>query len=123
MPELTTLEFMETARRLLAMRTTDERERGLLADFLTDLEREVTRLRGYPRNRFRVVVRVEADTWQIATRELQDVAAHVEEHGASCSSVMGGANRSHVVDISELPEITPERHAEALAAYMAKKAP
>lgn len=123
MAELTTLEFMETARRLLAGRTTDELDRAVVGDFLDDLEREVTRLRGYPRNRFRLVVRVEAETWDLAVNELGWVAEHVAEHGPECKSVTGGGNRSHIVDVSELPEVTPERHAADLIAWRKVRKP
>lgn len=97
----------------------------------TDAERaaitlaaEVRRLAGAdkpkpPRRAAEIDVRVGANNWDDAVRELKWTVEHVEDHGPSCQSVSGGPSGNHIVTVYQDPTMTHERYFEELDKYLA----
>lgn len=72
-----------------------------------------------PRRAFELTIRVSADTWEDAVRELRSFTEHIEEHGPECEMI----SASGYVHIDHDPERTHDRYLADLAAWMtAKKA-
>ena len=72
-----------------------------------------------PHRRFEVTITVSADSWEDASRVIEDLLPHIVDHGPRCNSVSGGYSAGASVDIREDPEMTHERWWEAMEAYLA----
>lgn len=88
------------------------------------LAAEVRRLAGAdkpkpPRRAAEIDVRVGANNWDDAVRELKWTVEHVEDHGPSCQSVSGGPSGNHIVTVYQDPTMTHERYFEELDKYLA----
>lgn len=95
-----------------------------MADLVRTLAAEVRRLAGAdkpkpPRRAAEIDVRVGANNWDDAVRELKWTVEHVEDHGPSCQSVSGGPSGNHIVTVYQDPTMTHERYFEELDKYLA----
>lgn len=91
---------------------------------IATLAAEVRRLAGAdkpkpPRRAAEIDVRVGANNWDDAVRELKWTVEHVEDHGPSCQSVSGGPSGNHIVTVYQDPTMTHERYFEELDKYLA----
>jgi hypothetical protein len=72
-----------------------------------------------PHRRFEVVLRIGADEWNGVLREVDWIRREIEEHGPTCTSVSGGPDSNHIVEIAERPEMTHDRYFEELETHLA----
>lgn len=76
-----------------------------------------------PKRAYELVLRIGGDTWEGVVHQLMFCANHVQEHGPTCRSVMGGPGDNHSIEIEHSPDMTHERyHAELLRYLDAAKA-
>lgn len=70
-----------------------------------------------PHRRFEVTVRVSADSWEDAKRELDDVLAHVQRRGLE-SHAAGETNAAHFISVVEDESVTPEAYVSSVDEYL-----
>ena len=69
-----------------------------------------------PKRKFTVSIRISSDTWDGVLDELQEIYFHFD--AGRKSSVSGGVETSHIIDVEENPGQTPERYLEQLKEYL-----
>ena len=74
-----------------------------------------------PQKRFKVTLTIEAWQWKDVLQEIEELHAHLGDHGSECRSVMGGGSRSHVVNVRVDHDITEDQWAQRLDAYLAER--
>ena len=74
-----------------------------------------------PRRRFEVKITIGADTWEGALDSLHEIAVHVQEHGPTCSAVLGGSHAGYSVEVSEAPEMVHAKYFEALDEWRTRR--
>ena len=75
-----------------------------------------------PKRCYDITVRVGADTWEDAARELERVALHVVDHGPECNQVSGGPDSGSWVHIDHNPEMTHDRYFEDVERFKDSRA-
>lgn len=68
-----------------------------------------------PHQRFTIILKIEANTWEEAAQYTQEFASHLAEHGQACSLV--SSNRGWI-KIIERPEQTKEKYDEELEHWL-----
>lgn len=71
-----------------------------------------------PRRRWTIELVSGGDTFEDASVLLLEMAEHLEEHGAQCDLVHGGARSGGFVRVTENPSMTPAKYVEALDAWL-----
>lgn len=75
-----------------------------------------------PERAFVIEVEVSGDTWEDAITELENLAAHIRDHGPDCKSVSGSPSASHIVKrIKRDANKTPEQYRNELEFYIANR--
>src|SRR5512146_879973 len=59
-----------------------------------------------PHRHVELSIEIGADGWDFVVRELRRLTTHIEEHGLDCTSVSGGPDGNHIVQIHVYPEMT-----------------
>lgn len=75
-----------------------------------------------PKRRYTLTIEIGADTWDDVIDDLRHTSQHIEDHGPSCQSVMGGSCGGHIVTVLQNPEMTHEKYMAELDAYLHHRA-
>jgi hypothetical protein len=71
-----------------------------------------------PKRRFTLTLQLHADSVKQLRADLKEIAFHIcdEGHRGDCTS--GGCDSGYHYNVTERPEITPEKYREKLMAYL-----
>ena len=73
-----------------------------------------------PKHAYELTVQIGADDWPTVIREIERLAAHIEDHGPECSMSSGGYGVASSVNIVTR-DVTPEQYRKELAEWMEKR--
>ena len=78
---------------------------------------EATQANQPPQHPFELRISIGGNDWEYVLRTLDEIAAHIRQHGPECGLSSGGWNGCHSVDI-QTREVTPAQYREELEAWM-----